>query len=97
MMTRYFNIVFCAVIFLAAGSVANGLPLEDRFEQLTNNFVSHFFYHSKIMSLTNSISFFIWNCLKNEMKQMLAIKDSRLEALELKVQQHVSTTILACY
>jgi hypothetical protein len=31
------------------------------------------------------------------MKQMLAIKDSRLEALELKVQQHVSATILACY
>ncbi|XP_046633654.1 uncharacterized protein LOC124313031 isoform X2 [Daphnia pulicaria] len=62
MMTRYFNVVFCAVIFLAAGSVANGLSLEDRFEQLTNNF--------------------------NEMKQMLAIKDIRLEALELKVQQH---------
>jgi hypothetical protein len=29
------------------------------------------------------------------MKQMLAIKDSRLEALELKVQQHVSAAILA--
>lgn len=27
------------------------------------------------------------------MKQMLAIKDSRLESLELKVQQHVSATI----
>jgi hypothetical protein len=47
-MTRYFNIAFFAVILLVAGPMANGLTLEERFEQLTNDFVSHFFAIPKL-------------------------------------------------
>nr|CAH0107071.1 unnamed protein product [Daphnia galeata] len=60
-MARHIKMVFYVGILLAV-AMANGLTLEERFEELSNNFV--------------------------EMKRILAIKDSRLEALELKVQQH---------
>nr|CAH0103927.1 unnamed protein product [Daphnia galeata] len=60
-MARHIKMVYYVGILLAV-AMANGLTLEERFEELTNNFV--------------------------EMKRILAIKDSRLEALELKVEQH---------
>nr|CAH0107069.1 unnamed protein product [Daphnia galeata] len=60
-MACHIKVVYYVGILLAV-SMANGLTLEERFEELSNNFV--------------------------EMKRILAIKDSRLEALELKVQQH---------
>nr|CAH0103929.1 unnamed protein product [Daphnia galeata] len=60
-MARHIKMVFYVGILLAV-AMANGLTLEERFEELSNNFV--------------------------EMKRILAIKDSRLEALELKVQKH---------
>jgi len=40
-MARHFNMVFYVGILLAV-AMANGLTLEERFEELTNNFVSRF-------------------------------------------------------
>ena len=91
-MARVSALVFLQLsVLLVLSTSSNGLPLEDRLEQLTRDFVRklNLFFCVSPLLITLKICKIIKKIIifneKVKVKDLLAVKDARLEELESKV------------
>jgi hypothetical protein len=91
----FFTFLICAWIIYSV----DGLSLEDRLQQLTDNYVTNYtFFLSLVTTSLKLISLLkkkveIKSILQDKIVQ-LEMKDARLEALELKMQQQVNLNFI---